>query len=359
MRRRGASRGSARGRSCPGRGPGPRRSRANGRLFTRRVYVRASVYPAVPMAASDLRPCRRPIPAARHRPRALRQKAKPCREASPDAERRWRRGSPQADATVELCSGPEYGGSRQVTRTPGAPVRTVRDGIHRRRRAASGLLPTLHRTTGGQRGRPPRRCSAPPLARRAVVAMNGRVRAAAHAPGDARGRLRQPLLGPPKPASSSSPSSSSSRPAPWRRRMTADASLSRADLVLLLCYVVTGLLDSASTQVWGAFVSMQTGAGVAALPPPRGAARLTHRAARKHRLRRPGPRLARLLARHAPPVPLRRLPPRLLRRLLPLRPLPPPRLTPPPLGPLRLLRRPGGPDRRRRPRRRPRPARER
>ena len=32
-----------------------------------------------------------------------------------------------------------------------------------------------------------------------------------------------------------------------------------ADLVLLGCYVVTGLLDSASTQVWGAFVSMQTG----------------------------------------------------------------------------------------------------
>ncbi|ODA79356.2 hypothetical protein RJ55_04949 [Drechmeria coniospora] len=45
----------------------------------------------------------------------------------------------------------------------------------------------------------------------------------------------------------------------WHKRMTADISRSRADLVLLLCYVVTGLLDSASVQVWGAFVSMQTG----------------------------------------------------------------------------------------------------
>ncbi|PNY27754.1 Uncharacterized protein TCAP_02321 [Tolypocladium capitatum] len=41
--------------------------------------------------------------------------------------------------------------------------------------------------------------------------------------------------------------------------MRAEVSRSWADLVLLLCYVVTGLLDSASTQVWGAFVSMQTG----------------------------------------------------------------------------------------------------
>lgn len=44
-----------------------------------------------------------------------------------------------------------------------------------------------------------------------------------------------------------------------RKNMKADVSRSWADVVLLLCYVVTGLLDSASTQVWGAFVSMQTG----------------------------------------------------------------------------------------------------
>lgn len=32
-----------------------------------------------------------------------------------------------------------------------------------------------------------------------------------------------------------------------------------ADVVLLICYVTTGLLDSSSTNAWGAFVSMQTG----------------------------------------------------------------------------------------------------
>lgn len=45
----------------------------------------------------------------------------------------------------------------------------------------------------------------------------------------------------------------------WRKQLRAEVSRSWADLVLLLCYVVTGLLDSSSTQVWGAFVSMQTG----------------------------------------------------------------------------------------------------
>lgn len=44
-----------------------------------------------------------------------------------------------------------------------------------------------------------------------------------------------------------------------RKSMNAEINRSWADLVLLLCYVVTGLLDSSSTQVWGAFVSMQTG----------------------------------------------------------------------------------------------------
>lgn len=60
----------------------------------------------------------------------------------------------------------------------------------------------------------------------------------------------QPLLR--KPAS---------RPllARWRKQLTVEVSRDWADVVLLLCYVVTGLLDSASTQVWGAFVSMQTG----------------------------------------------------------------------------------------------------
>ncbi|KAF7553783.1 hypothetical protein G7Z17_g3400 [Cylindrodendrum hubeiense] len=54
---------------------------------------------------------------------------------------------------------------------------------------------------------------------------------------------------------------SSLRPgrASWRARMRAEVSCSWADAVLLACYMVTGLLDSCSIQVWGAFVSMQTG----------------------------------------------------------------------------------------------------
>ncbi|OAA47934.1 hypothetical protein NOR_02424 [Metarhizium rileyi] len=63
---------------------------------------------------------------------------------------------------------------------------------------------------------------------------------------------QQPLLGRSKPTPSS-------LVAKWRKQMAAEVSRSWADLVLLLCYLVTGLLDSASTQVWGAFVSMQTG----------------------------------------------------------------------------------------------------
>ena len=32
-----------------------------------------------------------------------------------------------------------------------------------------------------------------------------------------------------------------------------------ADVVLILCYVITGLLDSSAVFIWGSFVSMQTG----------------------------------------------------------------------------------------------------
>ncbi|KAH6900435.1 hypothetical protein B0T10DRAFT_452949 [Thelonectria olida] len=53
--------------------------------------------------------------------------------------------------------------------------------------------------------------------------------------------------------------STSTRPWTWRQRMAADVSCSWSDAVLLACYMVTGLLDSAAIQVWGAFVSMQTG----------------------------------------------------------------------------------------------------
>lgn len=45
----------------------------------------------------------------------------------------------------------------------------------------------------------------------------------------------------------------------WRSHLTVNVHRDWADLVLLLCYFVTGLLDSASIQTWGSFVSMQTG----------------------------------------------------------------------------------------------------
>lgn len=38
-----------------------------------------------------------------------------------------------------------------------------------------------------------------------------------------------------------------------------DISPDRGDLILLLCYVITGLLDSCAVFAWGSFVSMQTG----------------------------------------------------------------------------------------------------
>ncbi|CAJ2513030.1 Uu.00g011490.m01.CDS01 [Anthostomella pinea] len=62
-----------------------------------------------------------------------------------------------------------------------------------------------------------------------------------------RGDEEQPLLGgrPSKPG--------------WRKLMTMDVCRDWADLVLLLCYIITGLLDSASISTWGSFVSMQTG----------------------------------------------------------------------------------------------------
>jgi uncharacterized membrane protein YoaK (UPF0700 family) len=43
------------------------------------------------------------------------------------------------------------------------------------------------------------------------------------------------------------------------KNLRAEVSRDWADIVLLLCYIVTGLLDSSSIQAWGAFVSMQTG----------------------------------------------------------------------------------------------------
>ncbi|KAI0391597.1 hypothetical protein F5Y17DRAFT_402085 [Xylariaceae sp. FL0594] len=45
----------------------------------------------------------------------------------------------------------------------------------------------------------------------------------------------------------------------WRSYMLSDVCRDWADLVLLLCYIITGLLDSSSISTWGSFVSMQTG----------------------------------------------------------------------------------------------------
>lgn len=45
----------------------------------------------------------------------------------------------------------------------------------------------------------------------------------------------------------------------WRRWMKDDVNYDWADIVLLMCYMITGLLDSASISTWGSFVSMQTG----------------------------------------------------------------------------------------------------
>ncbi|TDZ30797.1 hypothetical protein C8035_v002421 [Colletotrichum spinosum] len=58
----------------------------------------------------------------------------------------------------------------------------------------------------------------------------------------------QPLLGSSKPPSKS-----------LRRKLTTDVQRDWADLVLLACYIITGLLDSSSISIWGSFVSMQTG----------------------------------------------------------------------------------------------------
>lgn len=41
--------------------------------------------------------------------------------------------------------------------------------------------------------------------------------------------------------------------------MTNDIDTKHGDIILLICYTITGLLDSSSISIWGSFVSMQTG----------------------------------------------------------------------------------------------------
>ncbi|KAI0506470.1 hypothetical protein F5B22DRAFT_623811 [Xylaria bambusicola] len=84
----------------------------------------------------------------------------------------------------------------------------------------------------------------PPTSSNGYGAVNGSGRGA-NAPGDEE----QPLLnGTGRPLKSG-----------WRKSMTTDIRRDWTDLVLLTCYIVTGLLDSASISTWGSFVSMQTG----------------------------------------------------------------------------------------------------
>ncbi|KAJ5818988.1 hypothetical protein N7474_004579 [Penicillium riverlandense] len=43
------------------------------------------------------------------------------------------------------------------------------------------------------------------------------------------------------------------------RHLQSDLDPHRGDLLLLFCYIITGLLDSSAVFIWGSFVSMQTG----------------------------------------------------------------------------------------------------
>lgn len=52
---------------------------------------------------------------------------------------------------------------------------------------------------------------------------------------------------------------SSRHPSRFSKYMKQDIDRSWADLMLLLSYVITGLLDSSAVFIWGSFVSMQTG----------------------------------------------------------------------------------------------------
>lgn len=44
-----------------------------------------------------------------------------------------------------------------------------------------------------------------------------------------------------------------------RHHLKAPLSTHHTDLILLYCYIITGLLDSSAVFIWGSFVSMQTG----------------------------------------------------------------------------------------------------
>ncbi|KAI8943635.1 hypothetical protein NX059_001620 [Plenodomus lindquistii] len=66
-----------------------------------------------------------------------------------------------------------------------------------------------------------------------------------------------PLLGRPAGAKSDEDSVFTARQ--LKKHFRADVTKNWADLVLLFCYIITGLLDSSAVFIWGSFVSMQTG----------------------------------------------------------------------------------------------------
>jgi hypothetical protein len=65
-----------------------------------------------------------------------------------------------------------------------------------------------------------------------------------------------PLLGHPGNDSDGNAPSAATR---LRKHMAVNIDKDWADLVLLFCYIITGLLDSSAVFIWGSFVSMQTG----------------------------------------------------------------------------------------------------
>lgn len=66
-----------------------------------------------------------------------------------------------------------------------------------------------------------------------------------------------PLLGRPTGGKSDGDSPLSAKR--LKKHFVADVTKNWADLVLLYCYIIVGLLDSSAVFIWGSFVSMQTG----------------------------------------------------------------------------------------------------
>lgn len=66
----------------------------------------------------------------------------------------------------------------------------------------------------------------------------------------------QPLLNGVSSPQTGNPKSLTTR---LRKAAVADVKRDWADVVLIFCYIITGLLDSSAISDWGSFVSMQTG----------------------------------------------------------------------------------------------------